>query len=141
MSAVRPKQSKRTKVKRTYRQSAVIPLLDGTVVMITSRRRKRWIVPKGLLEPGMTPAESAANEALEEAGLTGTVRPGSLGHFSYRKWGRTYRVEVYVLDVKKMHDEWDEMHFRSRKVFSLSGAAKRVEEPELRRMIERMQGS
>lgn len=138
MSAVRPKRSKRAKAKRTYRQSAVIPLLDGKVVMVTSRRRKRWIVPKGLLEPGMTPAESAANEAHEEAGLTGKVRPGAVGHYTYRKWGRNYRVEVFILNVKSMSDEWDEMHFRKRKVFSLTNAAARVHEPELRRMLERL---
>ncbi len=138
MSAVQSKRSKRAKTKRTYRQSAVVPLVDGKVVLITSRRRKRWIVPKGLLEPGMTPAESAAKEALEEAGLTGKVRPGSVGRFNYRKWGRTYRVTVYLLDVKKMHDEWDEMHFRKRVVLSPHKAAARVEEPELRRIIERL---
>ena len=37
-------------------------------LLITSRRTKRWILPKGWPENHMTPGESAANEAFEEAG-------------------------------------------------------------------------
>ena len=39
------------------------------VLLVTSRRSKRWIIPKGWPQNGMLPAQSAAIEALEEAGV------------------------------------------------------------------------
>lgn len=45
----------------------------------------RWDIPKGVLEPGESPAEAAARESREECGLV--VEPAkllSLGHFAYR---------------------------------------------------------
>ena len=52
-----------------YRQSAVIPyrLTDRTgtdfsaveILLITSRKRKRWVIPKGIVEPYLSPLESA----------------------------------------------------------------------------------
>ena len=40
------------------------------VLLITSRHSKRWILPKGWLQPDLTAAENAAREAFEEAGVT-----------------------------------------------------------------------
>ena len=40
-------------------------------LLITSRDTKRWILPKGWPENNMTPGQSAANEAFEEAGVKG----------------------------------------------------------------------
>lgn len=66
-----------------YRQSAVIPYRFGAdgleVLLITSRKRKRWVLPKGVVEPGMTPAGSAEKEAFEEAGIEGRVDDRPLG--------------------------------------------------------------
>ncbi len=119
-----------------YRQSAVVPIVDGKIVMITSRRKKRWIVPKGIVEPNMSPAESAVREALEEAGLVGVVRPESIGTYRYDKWGGTCTVEVFVLDVVELLDDWEEKRFRERKIVSVDEAAARVTDPELQRIIK-----
>ena len=63
-----------SKKDRVYQQSSVVPWLkeddEVSVVLITSQSGN-WIVPKGLVEPEMTPIESAAKEALEEAGAEG----------------------------------------------------------------------
>jgi phosphohistidine phosphatase len=60
-----------------YRQSAVIAYRRRPrgveVLLITSRKGTRWVLPKGVVEPGLSPATSAAKEALEEAGVRGTV--------------------------------------------------------------------
>ncbi len=119
-----------------YRQSAVVPIVDGKIVMITSRRKKRWIVPKGIVEPNLSPAESAAQEALEEAGLVGVVRPEPIGTYRYDKWGGTCTVEVFVLDVVEFLDGWEEKRFREREIVSVDEAASRVTEPELQRIIK-----
>ena len=47
---------------------------------ITSRNGKRWVIPKGWIDPGQTAGETALQEAWEEAGLTGALeRPSTRG--------------------------------------------------------------
>ncbi|MAK81656.1 NUDIX domain-containing protein, partial [Phenylobacterium sp.] len=50
-----------------------------SVLLVTSRRTGRWVFPKGGLMNGRTPWESAAQEALEEAGVEGEVEDVALG--------------------------------------------------------------
>jgi len=49
------------------RQAAAIPILCGQVCLVSSRSGKRWVIPKGCLEPGKTAAEIALLEAWEAA--------------------------------------------------------------------------
>jgi 8-oxo-dGTP pyrophosphatase MutT (NUDIX family) len=49
------------------RQAAALPLRQGKVCIITSSNGKRWIIPKGLIDPGHTAGEAALQEAWEEA--------------------------------------------------------------------------
>ena len=121
-----------------YRQSAVIPHRRRQggleLLLITSRKRKRWVLPKGIVEPGLTPAASAAKEALEEAGVEGEVSAEPVGRYEYEKWGGTCRVEVFTLAVETVLGRWPE-EFRERRWLSPEEAARRVEEPELRRLL------
>lgn len=121
-----------------FPQSAVVPFRerDGRleVALVTSRRRKRWVVPKGLVEPGLTPAASALQEALEEAGLVGRIVGGRLGTYTYSKWGGTCVVEVFAMAVERALDRWQE-DFRSRVWLRPDAAATRLREPELRRIV------
>src|SRR3954453_14878196 len=55
------------------------------VLLVTSRRSGRWTIPKGWPMPGKTLAEAAAQEAFEEAGVSGTVGPRPLGTFRHVK--------------------------------------------------------
>ncbi len=121
-----------------YQQSAVIPLRrragELEVLMITSRKKKRWVLPKGVIEPDLAPAESAAKEALEEAGIEGRLGTAPVGTYRYRKWGGTCTVDVYTLDVETEHPTWEE-DFRDRQWVTLEEAAARVDEEELRRIL------
>ena len=71
-----------------YRQSAVIPHRKGPngleVLLVTSRRGTRWLLPKGVVEPDLTPAVSAQKEAMEEAGVRGQIDDRPLGTYQYR---------------------------------------------------------
>ncbi|MBF0271788.1 MAG: NUDIX hydrolase [Magnetococcales bacterium] len=124
-----------------YKQSAVIPVrMNGDalqVLMISSRNKSRWIVPKGIVEPELSPADSAAKEALEEAGIEGRVWPQSIGVFEYEKWGGICVAEVFVMRVEKVRDHWLES-FRERVWLSLDEAAQRVREEALRDMIRQV---
>ena len=105
------------------------------MVLITSRRRRRWVIPKGVVERGLSPAESAAKEAFEEAGVIGPVAPEPVGRYQYRKWGGTCTVQVFLLEVREAREEWAESEFRERQWLSPSQASLRVEEPALRELI------
>lgn len=109
----------RTAILKAIPQSGVIPYRwrGGRlqVLLITSRRSGEWVVPKGQLEPDMTPHDSAAKEAVEEAGVVGRVGDASLGAFEYEKWGGLHAVEVFELEVTRELSEWPEKGERSRK--------------------------
>ncbi len=124
-----------------YMQSAVIPYRERgeeiEVLMVTSRKRKRWVLPKGVKELDLSPQDSAAKEALEEAGIEGLVSEGPIGSYQYDKWGGTCTVEVFTMSVQKVLDEWEES-YRDREWVSLEEAMGRVSEPELKRILQRL---
>lgn len=106
------------------------------VLLVTSRRRQRWILPKGWPMDGATPVQAAEREAWEEAGVTGKAHSVCLGIFSYiKELGDGERlpcvVALFPVKVKKQHAEWPEKAERRRKWMSLKEAAKSVEEKEL----------
>ncbi|MFZ1339140.1 MAG: NUDIX hydrolase [Paracoccaceae bacterium] len=110
------------------------------VLLITSRDTGRWVIPKGWPIEALSAAEAAAREAWEEAGVEGALDGGSLGFFAYRKGlGPSVSVpcvvEVFALRVDRLASGYPEKGQRRRKWFSLDKAAKRVDEPELRRLI------
>ncbi|MBF0428773.1 MAG: NUDIX hydrolase [Magnetococcales bacterium] len=124
-----------------YNQSAVIPVRGSgealRILMISSRTSKRWVIPKGIVEPDLSPQASAAKEALEEAGIEGTVMPDSIGTYEYEKWGGTCVAQVFVMRVEKVHDHWLES-FRERVWLSVEEAAQRVKEEKLREILRQV---
>jgi phosphohistidine phosphatase len=106
-----------------FPQSAVVPFRNGAdgleILFITNNSGKRWILPKGLVEEHLSPAESAAAEAHEEAGIEGKVLPECLGVYHYRKWGGVCSVEVFPMRVERDLHEWPGAHFRHRRWVSL----------------------
>lgn len=118
-----------------YRQSAVLPLYQGQVVLITTRKSGRWVIPKGVVELHLSPQESAREEAWEEAGLKGKVMDHLLGEYTYEKWGGTCHVKVYRMEVETLLDHWPEKGFRRRERVSPTEAVKRVYPPALAEII------
>jgi 8-oxo-dGTP pyrophosphatase MutT (NUDIX family) len=112
------------------------------VMLITSRETKRWVIPKGWPMQGRSPAEAAAQEAFEEAGLNGRVDEDPMGVFHYDKglkaggWLRC-RVEVYPMQVEGQAASWPEQKQRQTRWFPAAVAAARVDEPELRDLIRK----
>src|SRR5438128_12535924 len=104
------------------RQAGAIPVRGGQVCVVSTRSGKRWVVPKGWLEPGKTAGEIALLEAWEEAGLTGVLRPEPAGSYLYDKDGRIFHVTVFVLDVTESVEFWPERGLRERCWLSASPA-------------------
>ena len=122
-----------------YNQSGVVPfrLEKGKVqiLLVTSRSRKRWVIPKGIIEPDLSPQESAQKEAYEEAGVSGKICGEAVGTYTYNKWGGTCTVKVFLLEVEKTLEDWPESYFRTREWMSVEEAVKRVDEAELKEII------
>lgn len=112
---------------------------EPEVVLVTSRSTRRWVFPKGNLEPGMTPAESAAKEALEEAGVLGTTGSDCIGTYTYLKadgnTGRRRHVQVFPMLVQTVCEDWPERKERDRAWMTPEQAAIRVDEPELKALL------
>lgn len=100
-----------------YRQSSVIPFRINNdhleFLVISSRKKRKWIFPKGIIEIGVSPGKSAEREALEEAGIKGELLPKSYGTYKVKKWGGMCKIKVYALKVKTILEEWEE-NFRER---------------------------
>jgi 8-oxo-dGTP pyrophosphatase MutT (NUDIX family) len=110
------------------------------VLLVTSRETKRWVIPKGWPMDDLAPWDAARREAFEEAGVGGTIRRRPLGFYRYGKIKRhdivlPCRVQVFRLAVEAQWAQWPEGHERSRLWLTLTEAAKRVAEPELKALI------
>ncbi len=121
-----------------FTQAGAVPLRQrkgrAEVLLVTTRGRGRWIVPKGVVDPGTTPAESAEREAWEEAGVRGRLLPEPLGTYRYEKWGGTCTVEVFALAVAEVAKRWPEPDRKRRWVLPEKAAAL-VEEPGLQAIL------
>ncbi len=118
------------------RQAAAIPWHEGRVCLVTSRSRRRWVVPKGTLEPGKSAGEIALQEAWEEAGLLG-VLGSALGTYQYEKYGGICLVTVFPMRVQDVQREWPERLMRKRAWLYPDEAVELIDEPALREMIRR----
>jgi 8-oxo-dGTP pyrophosphatase MutT (NUDIX family) len=115
------------------------------ILLITSRETRRWVIPKGWPMAGKSPAESAAQEAYEEAGIRGLISAQAMGHYGYRKrlrggGKRRFRVDVFAMEVTEVLDQWPEAHERARQWLSPPEAVALVEEPELAALIRTFAG-
>jgi len=110
------------------------------ILLLTSLDTGRWIIPKGWPMDGVTPAEAAAQEAWEEAGVRGKVNDLCVGLYSYSKWldedlSLPCIVAVFALKVSRIDDVYPEEGQRKRKWLSPKKAAQRVDEPELKDLL------
>jgi 8-oxo-dGTP pyrophosphatase MutT (NUDIX family) len=107
------------------------------VCLIRRKDSKSWGIPKGVVDRGDTRKETALNEAWEEAGLKGRLIGDAIGTYKYKKWDKTLRVAVYVMEVLDQADTWDEAAFRERRWTSFDKAASRLTRHPARRFLDR----
>ena len=123
-----------------FTQSAIIPyrLEEGKleILLITSIRKKKWIIPKGFIEFNLSAFESAKKEAFEEAGVIGTNETIELGSFTIKKYGGRTNIVVYSMEVEKFKDDYPEKNLRKRKWYTVEEAIETISIPEVIKMIE-----
>ncbi|MGB3815529.1 MAG: NUDIX hydrolase [Shinella sp.] len=106
------------------------------ILLITSRRQGRWIVPKGWPMEGRSLVGAASREAFEEAGIVGDIGPTPMIEYRYMKVlddGSQVpcRVTVFGMNVRGTLSHWREKAQRQRRWFSLDAAADRLDDEEL----------
>ncbi len=112
------------------------------VLLITSRDTGRWIVPKGWPINGKDGAQSALQEAWEEAGVSkADIQQEPLGSYEYTKEldsGAPVSVEtlVYLAHVRELQKTYPEVEERKRVWVTPEEAATRVDEPELKAILK-----
>lgn len=130
--------------RRKGKQFAALPYTEQNgemlVMLVTSRRTCRWVLPKGWAEKNLSGPELAAKEAFEEAGLVGKVAAQSVGSYTYPKrlpGGQLLgcKVKVFAMRVEHTLEDWPERHQRERKWFTLAQAAMAVEEGDLAALL------
>jgi len=125
-----------------FSQSAVIPYRlskNGLeILLITSLKKKHWIVPKGYVEFNLTPFESAKKEAYEEAGILGSNETIEVGSFKLNKPVGTCLIKVFTMEVHEVLDDYPEKNDRKRKWFTPEEASGAIAIPEIGQMIKEL---
>jgi 8-oxo-dGTP pyrophosphatase MutT (NUDIX family) len=126
-------------------QYAALPFRRRTgagteIMLVTSRRTKRWIIPKGWPMTRKTPHGAAAREALEEAGVIGRIGTTPIGSYSYEKRLKKGQVIVcdvlvFPLEVTKQQKRWREKGERQVRWLTVAIAAATVNEEALSDII------
>ena len=120
-------------------QAAAAPIFSGCICLVNSRRGNGWVIPKGHVEPGDTPQETALREAWGEAGLKGNLHDEPLGSYEYHKNGATYRVLVFLLDVAEVAEAWPEDDRRVRRWVAPDQLGQFVQLPAVRHLLREAQ--
>jgi 8-oxo-dGTP pyrophosphatase MutT (NUDIX family) len=128
-----------------FTKSAVIPyrLKDGKleILLVTSIKKKNWIVPKGYIEFNLTPFESAKKEAYEEAGVVGSNETVEVGQFLNEKKNGKELIKVYTMEVDEELDDYPEKNLRKRKWFSYEEALDKVQNVQIKNFLRKLKES
>lgn len=109
------------------------------IMLITSSSGRHWIIPKGWPMTGKSEFDSAAQEALEEAGVIGRVASIPIGEFEFAKSAdpqSARRVRVYPLEVRGTLVRWQEWEKRKRRWFSVNEAVEAVHNAQLAAVVK-----
>lgn len=105
------------------------------VLLVTSSSGNRWILPKGRQEPDMTPHEVAVMEAVEEAGIIGTLRHDIRIRCKMND-GRF--LQLYTMKISKLLSSWPEENLRLRRLLPITDALKMIEDYSVTRAMRRL---
>lgn len=111
------------------------------ILLITTRKSKRWILPKGNPIDGMTNAQAACQEAYEEAGVKGIVNDSLIDIVQIsKKHGKGYRrkidLHIYALNVTSQVQDFPEKGQRDIEWMEKSQAVKQCDDKAISFLLE-----
>ncbi|KAK2430689.1 nudix hydrolase 18, mitochondrial [Trifolium repens] len=109
------------------------------VLVITSKKSKRMLFPKGGWEIDESKKEAALRETMEEAGVIGIVE-GKLGkwRFKGKRHGSSYEGYMFPLLVQEQLDIWPEQSVRQRTWMNVSEAREVCQQLWMKEALERL---
>ena len=117
------------------------PTDDGhEILLITSRGRGHWILPKGWPKNKKSSADTALLEAFEEAGIRGRVIGSPIGQYHFTKSSQKGALLECVATVHEVLltetlDDFPEKGERKMGWFTPEAAAEAVSSPELAEIL------
>ncbi|WP_206245377.1 NUDIX hydrolase [Novosphingobium terrae] len=125
---------------RQRAQCAAIPYRmtqDGRVevLLVTSRGKGHWILPKGHVKPGKSAAISAQEEVYEEAGACGSIHQ-TLHAAARDPRGSHAPMQIFTLQVDRLAITWPEMFQRKRRWVSLRQAMRTIRKAYEKQALE-----
>jgi phosphohistidine phosphatase len=103
--------------------------------LITSSSGKRWGFPKGIIDPGETPTDTAIKESWEEAGIDGVIEGNPLGCYTYCKWGTQLEVTGLLMHITATHEDWPEAEMRDRRFCHADEAEALIDREGVRELL------
>ena len=118
------------------------PSGETEILLVASNRTGLWGIPKGHVEDGESPLETATREAFEEGGVAGDVRTDPVGSYIYAKDDarRLYEVSVFLMVGASQAPAYPESGLRRFQWVSLQEASQRLWHPALRDMVRQQAG-
>lgn len=123
----------------THAGAIAVRLVDGAprVLLVTAKRDpRRWIFPKGHVEPGESQADAALRELVEEGGWQGE-QPEPVGTTRYRSRGTDVVVAYHL--VRAVQEVGSDER-RRRRWCDGREALHRLSFAELRELLEQVWG-
>lgn len=114
-----------------YKQAGVLAFRKRNgqieILLISTRKNKKWTLPKGTIKIDSTAIETAEREAWEEAGIQGKIYTRKFGYFTKNKWPGLSHVDVFLMHATSASESWPEAHVRTRKWLTIENALQLVD--------------
>ena len=104
-------------------------------LLVTSRRTRRWIFPKGSVNTGETAPAAAARELAEEAGAIGDAVAEPIGRYRTLKLTEKglvpLEIDLYPVRIRALQPAWPDAAKRERRILPHAEAARLLATPEM----------
>ncbi len=112
---------------------------NGLEVLLIQDAKNRWTVPKGHIEKGETPRQTAAREIGEETGLTNIKIGTALGKvsFKYRREDRLVLMTTQIFLVEDLGNNTikPEKWMRGIRYMPFEQAVEAIEYPDIQKLL------